>query len=325
MKVLVTGGAGYIGSHMVYILVDNDIEVIVLDNISTGNKTLLPENVKLFEMNVGDGQSITELLKKENISTVIHFAADVSVDESVKNPLKYYLNNTSNTTKFFKSCVDAGVKNIIFSSTAAVYGASKEKILSEMVSTKPISAYGSSKLFSEKILIDTCETQKLNYVIFRYFNVAGSDPKRRTGQVMKNATHLIKVACETALGKRRKMQIFGNDYDTKDGTCIRDYIHVWDLVSAHLKALEHLENGGSSKTLNCGYGKGFSVLEVVNEIKKVSGIDFSIEITNRRMGDPAKIIADNSRILKELNWLPKYNNLEKIVIDTLEWEKKLST
>ena len=320
MKVLVTGAAGYIGSHMLFALLDEGLDVIALDDLSSSSKALIPSNVPFIKMNVGDGQKITDLLIKEKITTVVHFAADVIVSESMKNPLKYYLNNTSNTAKFFNSCKNAGIKNIIFSSTAAVYSSSLINKISEDSETKPVSAYGHSKLFSEKILIDLCRSQNLNYIIFRYFNVAGSDPNKRTGQITENATHLIKVACETALGKREKIQIFGDDYETDDGTCIRDYIHVWDLVNAHLKAIFYLENGGESKTLNCGYGKGFSVLEVIKEVKKISGKNFKTEISGRREGDPPKIIADNSLILEYLNWVPKYDKLEYIISDAIKWE-----
>ena len=323
MKVLVTGAAGYIGSHMLFALVDEGVDVIALDDLSTSNKDVIPPNIPFIKMNVGDGKKITDLLIKEKITTVIHFAADVIVSESIKNPLKYYLNNTSNTAKFFSSCKNAGIKNIIFSSTAAVYGSSLKDKISEDTQTKPVSAYGYSKLFSEKILTDLCGSENLSYIIFRYFNVAGSDPNKRTGQITKNATHLIKVACETALGKREKIQIFGDDYETDDGTCIRDYIHVWDPVNAHLKAISYLENGGVSKILNCGYGKGFSVLEVIKEVKKISGKNFKIEISGRRVGDPPKIIADNSLILKYLNWSPAYDRLEYIISDALNWEKNI--
>ena len=322
MKVLVTGGAGYIGSHMIYSLIDQNKSVVSIDNLSTGNRNILPKSIKSKYLNVGAGSDVTELLIKEDIKTVIHFAADVIVSESIQNPIKYYTNNTLNTINFFKSCKDAGVKNIIFSSTAAVYGSNKKHILSEDMETNPISPYGQSKLFSEKILSDICKADKINFLIFRYFNVAGSDPKKRTGQISPNATHLIKVACETALGKREKISIFGNNYNTKDGTCIRDYIHVWDLVDAHIRGIEYLENGGASKILNCGYGSGYSVIEVLDALEKIIGKPLKSNIAERRLGDPPVVIADNTKILKTLNWVPHYNNIEKIVSDALIWEEK---
>ena len=322
MKVLVTGGAGYIGSHMIYSLIDQNKSVVSIDNLSTGNKNILPKSINLKYLNVGAGNDVTEFLIKENIKTVIHFAADVIVSESIENPIKYYTNNTLNTINFFNSCKKAGVKNIIFSSTAAVYGSNEKHILSEDMDTNPISPYGKSKLFSEKILSDICEAEKINFLIFRYFNVAGSDPKKRTGQISPNATHLIKVACETALGKRDKINIFGNDYNTKDGTCIRDYIHVWDLVDAHIKGIEYLEKGGSSKILNCGYGSGYSVIEVLAALEKITGKQLKINIAERRAGDPPIVIADNTQILKTLNWIPYFNDIEKIVNDALIWEER---
>ena len=322
MKVLVTGGAGYIGSHMIYSLIDQKKSVVSIDNLSTGNRNILPKSIKLKYLNVGAGNDVTEFLIKEDIKTVIHFAADVIVSESIENPIKYYTNNTLNTINFFKSCKDAAVKNIIFSSTAAVYGSNKKHILSEDMETNPISPYGQSKLFSEKILSDICKADKIKFLIFRYFNVAGSDPKKRTGQISPNATHLIKVACETALGKRDKISIFGDDYNTKDGTCIRDYIHVWDLVDAHIKGIEYLEKGGVSKILNCGYGSGYSVIEVLDALEKIIGKPLKRNITERRLGDPPIVIADNTKILKTLNWVPHYNNIEKIVSDALVWEEK---
>ncbi len=323
MHVLVTGGAGYIGSHMVHVLNDMNIKVTVIDNLSTGNIKHLPSNIELIKCNVGDEEKVYNIIKEKKISTVVHFAASVVVPESVKNPIKYYNNNTSETIKLIKSCVQAKIENFIFSSTAAVYGNPKNHIVVENSDKFPESPYGMSKLISEKIIEDTFSTYAISYIVLRYFNVAGADTHGRTGQTNLPASHLIRVACQTACNKRDFLPVYGNNYNTPDGTCIRDFIHVIDLIEAHIKAIIYLKDGGDSGIFNCGYGQGYSVMEVINEVKKVSGKDFKIKIENRRLGDPEKLIADNKKIKKQLNWKPKFNDLNKIIDHAFKWESKL--
>ena len=326
MKILVTGGAGYIGSHVVKQLgEETDHEITVLDNLATGFRESILYG-DFIEADLSDFARIEQIIKEGNYDAVIHFAASLVVPESVEKPLKYYLNNTANTANLIKQCVDYGVDKFIFSSTAATYGepAPDEVPVTEESPTAPINPYGSSKLMSETVLRDTAAAYKnFNYIALRYFNVAGASLDGKIGQSTKNATLLIKVAAETALGKREKMFIFGDDYPTPDGTCIRDYIHVEDLASAHIKALEYLEKEQQSGIFNCGYGHGFSVKEVLDTMKKVSGVDFPIEIKERRAGDPAILISDNSKIRNIMGWEPKYDDLELICKTGLEWEKKI--
>lgn len=326
MKLLITGGAGYIGSHFVKQLGDfTNYDILVLDNLSTGFKESVLYG-KFIKGDLSDWDFIKKLLDKEHFDGIVHFGASLIVPESVTNPLKYYLNNTANSANLIKCALESGVKYFIFSSTAAVYGEPPKHLIpiNEDAPLNPINPYGRSKLMTEYILKDAAEANKnLKYVILRYFNVAGADIDGRIGQSTKNATHLIKVAAETACGKREKMLVFGQDYDTKDGTCIRDYIHVEDLANAHILALDYLKNN-ESDTFNCGYGKGYSVMEVINTMKKVTGIDFKVEITHRRAGDPAELVADNRKILKKLNFTTKYNNLEIICKTAYEWEKRLT-
>ncbi len=326
MKILVTGGAGYIGSHVVKQLgEETDLEITVLDNLVTGFKDAVLYG-DFIEADLSDYSRIEEVIKEGKYDAVIHFAASLVVPESVENPLKYYLNNTANTANLIKQCVTYGVNKFIFSSTAAVYGEPTPDLIpvTEESPTAPINPYGSSKLMSETVLKDTAAAYKdFNYIALRYFNVAGASVDGRIGQSTKNATLLIKVAAETALGKRDKMYIFGDDYPTDDGTCIRDYIHVEDLASAHIRALEYLEEGKEGGVFNCGYGHGFSVKEVLETMKKVSGIDFPIEIKERRAGDPAILISDNRKIREVMHWTPKYDDLELICKTGLEWEKKI--
>jgi len=326
MKILVTGGAGYIGSHVVKQLGEQtDHEITVLDNLVTG----FQESVlygDFIEADLSDFDRIEEIIKDGNYDAVIHFAASLVVPESVEKPLKYYLNNTANTANLIKQCVHYGVNKFIFSSTAAVYGEPAPELIpvTEESLVAPINPYGSSKLMSETVLKDTAFAyDDFNYIALRYFNVAGASVDGKIGQSTKNATLLIKVAAETALGKREKMYIFGDDYPTEDGTCIRDYIHVEDLASAHIRALEHLEEGKEGGVFNCGYGHGFSVKEVLETMKKVSGVDFPVEIRERRAGDPAILISDNSKIREVMHWTPKYDDLELICKTGLEWEKKI--
>jgi UDP-glucose 4-epimerase len=323
MAVLVTGGAGYIGSHMVYALADAGEEVVVLDNLSTGFRWALPKQVPLYEGDTGDEKLTLEIVARHDIDSIIHFAASIVVPDSVADPLGYYRNNTANSRTLLEAAVKGGVHHFIFSSTAAVYGNPQSVPVSEDAPTVPMSPYGWSKLMTEIILRDTAAAHPLRYVALRYFNVAGADPALRTGQSTPAATHLIKVAVQTALGMRKKMQIFGTDYPTPDGTCIRDYIHVSDLVAAHSDALAYLRAGGDSVTLNCGYGRGFSVLEVIDTVKKVSGVDFTTELTGKRPGDPAQIVAASDRIRRLLKWTPQFDDLPTIVAHALAWEKKL--
>ena len=323
MKVLVTGGAGYIGSHTVKQLGESGkFDITVLDNLSTGFK----DSVLFGKLVVGDLSDfgfVENFLATEKFDAIIHFAASIVVPESVTNPLKYYLNNTANTSNLIKAAVNSGVKYFVFSSTAAVYGEPKSESVTEESETSPINPYGHSKLMSERVIRDSGTAHKgFKFVILRYFNVAGASVDGKIGQRFPNATHLIKVASETACGKRDFISVFGTDYPTKDGTCVRDYIHVEDLASAHLSALEYLDNGGESDIFNCGYGRGFSVKEVIENVKKASGIDFKVVEGERRAGDPSSLISVNSKILKHLNWKPKYDNLEFICKSAYEWEKK---
>jgi UDP-glucose 4-epimerase len=325
MSILVTGGAGYIGSHMVHAFLDSGERVVVLDNLSTGFKWALPAGVDLVVGETGDDALVSRLIEQRGISAIIHFAASIVVPESVSDPLGYYRNNTVNSRALIESAVKGGVKQFIFSSTAAVYGNPARVPVGEDDAVAPMSPYGSSKLMTEIMLRDAAFAHGLDYVILRYFNVAGADPKLRTGQSTKGATHLIKVAVETALGKRARMNVFGTDYPTPDGTCIRDYIHVADLVRAHSDALAYLRAGGTSATLNCGYGHGFSVLEVIDTVKRVAGIDFAVAHADPRPGDPAQIVAQSDRARELLGWRPQYDDLATIVAHALAWERKLGT
>jgi len=324
MTILVTGGAGYIGSHMVHNLVDAGESVVVLDNLSTGFRFLIPGTVPFVAGSTGDRQLVTKTIHQHGVTAVIHFAASIVVPESVADPLAYYRNNTMNTCTLLDAAIEAGVRQVIFSSTAAVYGNPLHVPVREDAPTPPISPYGSSKLMSEIMLHDAGRAYGLRFVVLRYFNVAGADPKQRTGQSTAGATHLIKVACETALGKRPKIAVYGTDYPTTDGTCIRDYIHVSDLARAHSAALAYLRRGGESTTLNCGYGRGASVFEVIDSVKRVSRRDFPVEITGRRPGDPASLTADVSRIRSTLDWRPQFEDLDTIVSHALAWEQLLS-
>ena len=323
MTVLVTGGAGYIGSHMVLELVDAGERVVVLDNLSTGFRWAIAEQASLVVGDTGDQSLVSRLIRQHRIEAIIHFAASVVVPDSVRDPLGYYLNNTANSRALIECAISHGVQHFIFSSTAAVYGNPVESPVSEDAPTQPISPYGWSKLMTEIMLRDAAKAHGLNYVILRYFNVAGADPRCRTGQSSVGATHLIKVAVETALGLRPKLEVFGLDYPTPDGSCIRDYIHVSDLTRAHSDALRQLRSGNSSRKLNCGYGHGFSVLEVIETVKRVSGVDFKVENAARREGDPARIIANSQQARTVLGWEPRYDNLATIVTHALAWEQNL--
>ncbi len=324
MKILVTGGAGYIGSHVVKQLGEQGgCDITVLDNLSTGFESSILYG-KLIKADLADFAFVERFLDDQKFDAIIHFAASIVVPESVENPLKYYMNNTVNTTNLVRCAVKSGVKSFVFSSTAAVYGEPKEGVVTEESPLSPINPYGYSKLMSEQILRDTAEAHSgFRFVILRYFNVAGASMDGRIGQRFPNATHLIKVSCEAACGKRDKMYIFGEDYPTKDGSCVRDYIHIEDLASAHLAALSYLEYGGKSDIFNCGYGRGASVKEVVDTVKKISGVDFEAQKAPRRAGDPSLLVSDNKKILNTLPWKPKYDDLEIICKSAFEWEKNI--
>jgi len=325
MTVLVTGGAGYIGSQMVHELVDAGERVVVLDNLSTGHRWAVAEGVPLVVGETGDQPLVTQLIRDHGVEAIVHFAASIVVPDSVRDPLGYYRNNTVNSRSLLECAVACRVRHFIFSSTAAVYGNPAAIPVAEDAPTRPISPYGWSKLMTEIMLRDASRAHDLGYVILRYFNVAGADPRGRIGQSTPNATHLIKVAAEAALGQRPKLDVFGTDYPTPDGTCIRDYIHVSDLTRAHSDALRHLRAGGPSLTLNCGYGHGFSVLEVIETVKRVSGIDFKVEYAPRREGDPARIVAGSEQVRATLGWQPRFDELSIIVGHALDWERKLIT
>jgi UDP-glucose 4-epimerase len=325
MTILVTGGAGYIGSHMVHELTDVGEPVVVLDNLSTGFRFLIPGSVPFVSGSTGDSVLVKETIERYGITAIIHFAASVVVPDSISNPLGYYRNNTMNTCTLLDAAIESGVRQVIFSSTAAVYGNAEQNPVPENAATVPISPYGTSKLMSEIMLHDAGKAHGLRFVILRYFNVAGADPKLRTGQSTAGATHLIKVACEAALGKRPKMDIYGTDFPTPDGTGIRDYIHVSDLARAHSAALAHLRRGGASKTFNCGYGKGASVLEVIDAVRRISGREFPVEVCGRRPGDPAALVANVDRIRATLDWRPQFQDLDTIVAHAYAWERRLSS
>lgn len=326
MSVLVTGGAGYIGSHMVNELVDAGEEVVVIDNLTTGFRWAVPAAARLVIGDIGYEEHVRGVIREHGVDAIIHFAGSIVVPESVADPLGYYYNNTVKSRTLMAAAVATGVKNFIFSSTAAVYGMAREMPVTETTATQPMSPYGSSKLMTEIMLADTAKAHDFRFVALRYFNVAGADPKGRTGQSTKGATHLIKVASETALGKRTHMEVFGTDYDTPDGTCLRDYIHVTDLARAHLAALAHLRSGGASNIFNCGYGHGYSVLEVIDTVRKVSGVNekMDVRISGRRAGDPAAIVASSDKIRAELGWTPQLDDLPTIVRHALDWERGLA-
>ena len=323
MSVLVTGGAGYIGSHMVLALLDEGEDVVVLDNLSTGFRWAVPEQAKFVAGDAGDGDLLLRLFLTNSIDAIIHFAGSIVVPESVVDPLGYYGNNTCKSRTLIAAGVQSKIPHFIFSSTAAVYGTPEENPVAEDARLEPISPYGTSKLMTELMLRDTGAAHDLRYVALRYFNVAGADPAGRSGQSTARATHLVKVACETALGERPYLEVFGTDYPTPDGTCIRDYIHVTDLVAAHLDALRYLRAGGKSEVLNCGYGSGFSVLDVIASVKRVSQADFPVRMGPRREGDSAALVAQASRVGEVLGWVPRLNRLDTIVGHALAWEKRL--
>lgn len=325
MTVLVTGGAGYIGSHMVLNLADSGEDVVVLDNLVTGFDWAIDGRAKFELGNAGDIDLVVKLIEKHGITEIVHFAGSIVVPESVTNPLKYYANNTSTSRNLIEAAVKGGVKHFIFSSTAAVYGMTGLAPVVEETALNPMSPYGKSKLMTEWMLADVAAAHPMTFGVLRYFNVAGADPGKRSGQSTPEATHLIKVACQTALGQREKMNIFGTDYETPDGTCVRDYIHVTDLIAAHALMLKHLRNGGESTTLNCAYGRGYSVREVVDTVRKVSGVDLRADEGPRRAGDPASITATGEKVRKLLGWVPQHDDLNEIVETAYAWERHLIT
>jgi UDP-glucose 4-epimerase len=319
MRILVTGGAGYVGSHVVRKLGEAGHDVVVLDDLSTGNDWAVLAG-RLVRMDLGDTAALDRLLADGRFDGVMHFAASIVVPESVAEPLRYFRNNTVNLLGLLEACTRHRVPRFVFSSTAAVYGLPPGGRVTETSPVAPISPYGASKLMSERILMDTAAATGLRYVILRYFNVAGADLEGRIGQVSRNATHLIKVACETALGQRPEMPIYGTDYPTRDGTCVRDFIHVEDLARAHLAALEHLSGDGDSELLNCGYGHGHSVREVIDAVRRVSGRAVATREVGRRAGDPVELVADNSRIRRVFGWQPRHDDLDFIVQTAWRWE-----
>lgn len=326
-RVLITGGAGYIGSHAAWACIDAGLDVVVFDDLSTGVKACIPEPATFIEGTISDTQLVAQTLKSEEISAIMHFAGRIVVPESVENPIKYYQENTCQSLGLLETAVKNGVDNFIFSSTAAVYASPAEGALIGLVEEDPkipVSPYGQSKLMTEHMIRDIGVAHGLKAVILRYFNVAGADPKGRTGQSTPNATHLIKVASQTALGQRPQLELFGDDYPTPDGTCMRDYIHVSDLADAHVAALQYLYKNGGQTTLNCGYNRGASVKEVVAAVEEVTGKDLPVKIAPRRAGDPAVLIADNRRILDTLNWEPRHDKLTDMVASALAWEAHLA-
>jgi UDP-glucose 4-epimerase len=324
MTVLVTGGAGYIGSHMALALADAQEEIIVLDNLSTGFWWAVPPKARLVEGDIGDEVLLDSLMGDQRVNAIIHFAGSIVVPDSVADPLAYYLNNTAKSRTLMAAAVKHRVPHFIFSSTAAVYGNPETNPVFESALPKPVSPYGMSKLMTETMLRDANQAYGLNYVALRYFNVAGADPEGRTGQSTPRATHLIKVACQTALGQRSHMDVFGTDYPTPDGTCLRDYIHVSDLVAAHMDALRHLRSRGESGVFNCGYGRGYSVLDVIKAVQAAAGRDFDVRYAPRRPGDPAAIVAGAERVRHILGWKPRHADLNFIVSSALAWEEKLA-
>jgi UDP-glucose 4-epimerase len=323
MTVLVTGGAGYIGSHLVRALTDAGESVVVIDNLSTGFSQFVPEGVPLFIGDAADENLVEGVISAHQVETIVHFAGSVVVTDSMRDPLAYYRNNTMTTRSLLNAAVKCGVNRFIFSSTAAVYGNPDQVPVPEHAPTRPLSPYGSSKLMTEIILHDVAAAHGMNYVVLRYFNVAGADPQARIGLATVGATHLLKVAVEAATGQRAKIDVFGTDYPTPDGSCIRDFVHVSDLAQAHRAALSYLRGGGSSMTLNCGYGRGYSVKETIEAVRRISGRNFAVQYAPRRPGDIMTMIADTTLIRSTLNWTPQYDDLEAIAAHALKWEEKL--
>ena len=324
VPVLVTGGAGYIGSHAVLALRDAGWSVTIIDDLSTGSRYVVPDDVAFYEGRIEDRELVERILSERDIGAIMHFAGSIVVPESVEKPLDYYRNNTVASHSLISTAVDARVKHIVFSSTAAVYGEPERVPVDETVAKLPINPYGASKLMTERMLEDSAAAYPMNYAALRYFNVSGADPEGRSGQIGKGSTHLIKVAVEAAVGKRDHIDVYGTDYPTEDGSCVRDYIHVSDLVAAHLKALERLiERPDENLVLNLGYGRGLSVLEVLDALDKVVGKPIRREMKPRRAGDPPLLISSNEALRKTLDWTARYADIETILTHALEWERKL--
>jgi len=321
--ILVTGGAGYIGGQTVFTLLDAGMDVVVIDDLSTGRQEQLPSNVAFVRGNAGDVTLVQDVISSHGIKTVMHFAGSIVVPESVTNPLSYYENNTSVSRALIEACVDSAVDHFIFSSTASVYGNYSAGVVPESAACDPQSPYGRSKLMTEWILRDTAKATPLRYAILRYFNVAGADPKGRTGQHARNATHLIKIACEVATNQRQQMEIFGDDYNTPDGSCVRDFIHVADLAAAHVEALELLQSSDESYTFNCGYGRGVSVKEVIREFENIIGAPLNAKIGPRRAGDIGQLVSDPSQLKERTGWTPKFHSISDIILSALDWERRI--
>lgn len=324
VSVLVTGGAGYIGSHAMLALKDAGWKVSVIDDLSNGVRRAVPDDVPFYEGNIADGALVRRIFDEQGVKAIMHFAGSIVVPESVEKPLKYYGNNTVATHALIQAALESGLKHLLFSSTAAVYGAPERVPIAEDDPKDPINPYGASKLMTERMLLDASAAQPFNYGALRYFNVAGADPGGRTGQQGKGSTHLIKVAVEAAVGKREHVSIYGSDYPTPDGTCIRDYIHVSDLASAHVAALEWLiGHPEQNLVMNCGYGRGLSVLEVLDAVDRVHTSPIKRVVEGRRAGDPPMLVSANARILDTLEWRPQHDDIDRIVMDALTWEKRL--
>jgi UDP-glucose 4-epimerase len=325
VPVLVTGGAGYIGSHAVLALKDAGWDVAVIDDLSNGASEVVPADVPFYQGSIAERVLVDSIIDEQKIGAIMHFAGSIVVPESIERPLKYYANNTIATHRLISAAVDAGVKHILFSSTAAVYGAPERVPIVEEDPKQPINPYGASKLMTERMLEDCSAAYGFNFGALRYFNVAGADPKGRTGQIGKGSTHLIKVAVEAAVGKREHVAVYGTDYPTPDGTCIRDYIHVSDLAAAHVAALEWLtEHPGENLAMNCGYGKGLSVRQVLDAVDRLTNRPIKRVVEGRRAGDPPELVADNRRLRGTLDWRPAYDDIDRIVGDALAWERKLA-
>lgn len=323
MSILITGGAGYIGSHMALRLKDAGVGAVVLDNLSAGVRGLVPEGVRFVEGDVGDRALLDSVFTGSGIEAVIHLAGSIVVSQSVTQPLAYYENNVSKSRTLIEACIRHGVRQFIFSSTAVVYDLDASMPLTEGAPLRPISPYGTSKLMTEWMLRDAAAAHDFSSVTLRYFNVAGADPEGRSGQAGEDVTHLIKAACRAALGRRDRLTVFGTDYPTADGTCVRDYVHVSDLVEAHLLALEHLRGGGEPRIWNCGYGRGASVRDVIAALERVTGRKLPVEEGPRRPGDPPELVADATRLRRELGWQPRHDDLDFIIRTALEWERCL--
>ncbi len=323
MNILVTGGAGYIGSHVALRLIEEGHQVSIIDNLITGNESLIPKEALFLKCDINNKEKITNLLNNHKYDLIIHFAAFIQVEESVKNPGKYFKNNRDNTIDFFKTCYENKLTNIIFSSTAAVYGSQKNNLpISEKMELKPVNPYGKSKLDVENFLFKNSNI--FNYIVLRYFNVAGADPELRSGLISNHSSHLIKITSEVAVGKRDKVTIFGNDYTTHDGTAIRDYIHVSDLADIHINTLNLLNKNKESNIFNCGYGKGYSVKEVIDTANNITNGSINYEYGDRRLGDSEVLISDVSKLNNFINWKPKYNDLNTILKTSIDWEKKIN-